>query len=435
MNIHFKVAATELNKALAIVKLVTPRPFDRTGSSGYLFIIRGQEGLVYSSNASYVARASFPLSEVEGEGAFIYPAAHVDAFGFFEGKDIVFDVTQEGDAIHVKYDPGPGLGAGGDRISFDAKFMVTCDRELEASKNPCEFSAAALREALSMSKGFQLTDTKGEDDARKVIQIFDKNYETDEIKDGSPTGNKTRPYERGDGNLYVANGVQAFYLECSDFRGKSLSIHQQHVSLLQSFLSKCKGNVRVTTGTNMSFAKDDQGRVLGWGHTTKQHGRYAYYSLTSDHMVFLLDRDDVLKALSYVRSEMDEKGRIKFVYDDASETIQFQTAGEGKTFSSWRIPVKLNPEGSKKRKSFVANSQVDHLRMILDGVKSPEAQLRVHLIDPSDKRPKGGAFFRTFDEFVLDREGRVIGGSGVTEENLPEGAVLCKATRFTPSFD
>jgi hypothetical protein len=40
--------------------------------------------------------------------------------------------------------------------------------------------------------------------------------------------------------------------------------------------------------------------------------------------------------------------------------------------------------------------------------------------------------FRTVDEFWLDGEGKVVGGSGVEEGKEPEGAFRCKVTRFMP---
>ncbi len=68
MGIAFKVRASDLNAALDVVKIVSPRPFDKQGSAGYLFVIRGEVGYVYSRDAQHVARAEFPLVEVDGEG-------------------------------------------------------------------------------------------------------------------------------------------------------------------------------------------------------------------------------------------------------------------------------------------------------------------------------------------------------------------------------
>lgn len=429
MNIEFTVNGTELNNALNVVKNVTPRPFDRTGAAGYLIVIRGEKGTVYSRDAAHVIRASFGLTDVNGEGAFIYPSSHIQGFSFFEGQSIRFKVTKEGDSVLVKYSLDGDVG--GERVSFDSKFMTTCDREFEESKNPCEFSVAFLREALALSKGF-LSSSK-EETAWKTLQVFDK--EGSQSPDPKDPTKVIKPYERGDGYLYATNGSLAFYMYCSDFKGKSLSIHTQHVPLLQQFLGHCKGRVIITTGTNYMFAKDESSDlVFGWNHAIKQHSRFAYYSFSGDNVVVSVDRDNLLKAIDYTKSEMDPKSvRAKLVYDDADNKLQLQLASEGthKGFASWRIDANTVSE-TKGRRSFTTNVSIDQLKSVVEMAKSPVLQLRVHFMEPTEKSPRGGVLFRTIDTFVLDQNGKVIGGSEV--KNLPQGAAECTVTRFMPSY-
>lgn len=429
MNIRFKVKGSDLNAVLAVVKTVTPREFDRQKAPGFLFVIRGTRGHVYSRDSIHVSRASFDLLDCEGEGAFIYPAKHANAFAFFDNKEIEFHVTQSGESVLVRYDAGSGVG--GERSSFESKFMTTCDKELDDSSNPHAFSAAALREALSLAKGFQPSDSKDDDDPRKTIQVYDKSFKAPDPKDPSKTAH---PFERADGYMYATNGSQAFHLECSDFVGKALSIHARHVPLLQQFLGFCKGAVTITTGVNMTFARDaDSDRVLGWTHATKQHSKFAYYALKIDHVVGLVDRDDILRAIAYMQSEMEDKSvRIRVVYDDSNKNLQLQIPAEGthKGFSSWRIPIVV--EDTENRKSFTANAHIDQFKALFDGVKGSRVQVRFHLLE-GDEKKKARTMMRSIDEFVLDKDGKVVGGSGTME--IPEGSVTCKVTRFTPSYD
>lgn len=431
MDIRFKVNGSDLNSALAVVRTVTPREFDRQ-KAGYLFVIRGNRGYVYSRDSLHVARASFDLTEPDGEGAFIYPAANIGSFSHLEGDTISFRVTLSNGSVSVQYTSDSG--AGGERASFESKYMTTCDKELDESAHPFKFAAGALREAVSLARGFLPADSKDDDDPKKTLQVFDKTHEAPDPKEPS---NKVRPYEKGDGFMYATNGTQAFHLECSDFVGKSLTVHAKHIPLLQQFLSHCKGDIIITTGLNSTFARDvDSDRVLGWSHATKQHARFSYYSFKIDQTVGFVDRDAMLKALAYTQSEMEEKSvRIRVVYDNDLKTLQVQIPAEGtnKGFSSWKVPISVeDTEASKDRKSFVANAHIDHFRDLFSGSKGSKILVRFHLIEPKDGG-KSKTMMRSIDDFVLDRNGKVIGGSGVKE--LPEGAITCRVTRFTPSFD
>lgn len=428
MGIKFSVKASDLNAALDIVSIVSPRPFDKQGTAGYLFVIRGLKGYVYSRDAQHVSRSEFVLSDVEGEGAFIYPASYINAFRAFGEHEITFSVT-DGETFSVAY--SCANGAKSEKSSYDPKFMQSCDKDLDGASDERTFPAAILREALSLSKAFtsDAKDTRAEE-KQKTVQIFDKNFEADDPKN---PGQKHKPYEKGDGYLQASNGTQLFSFYSDAFVGKSLAIHSQHLPLLQSFLAKCQGDVTLSTGANMTFARDNTGRVLGWTHHAAVLPKFASYALSSDQLVMWVDRSSVLHALKYVADEMDDRReKIKFIFDAASSSLQFQIAeGNSKTVG-WPVPVRLKEDETKEKRDVQLNVNIAHFKDLFDGAKSNEIMLRLTVVPPNDKRPKESGMFRTIDEFILDATGKIVGGSGV--EKKPEGSFVCKVTRFTPSM-
>jgi hypothetical protein len=57
--------------------------------------------------------------------------------------------------------------------------------------------------------------------------------------------------------------------------------------------------------------------------------------------------------------------------------------------------------------------------------------MRVTILPADERRPKDTAMLRTIDEFLIDTDGKVIGGSGV--ETQPENTFRCRVTRYMPS--
>jgi hypothetical protein len=430
MGITFKVRASDLNNAIEIASIVPPRPFDKQGSAGYLFVIRGDRGYVYSRDAQHVARADFPLEEVEGEGAFIYPATGVDSFNSFSEDIITFEVKTDSDAYSVKY--STTSGAWEERPSFTPEFIESCDRELEEAKADQTFSVQILREALSQSRNFTETKDAHVDDKQKTIQIFDKDVEVDDPKN---PGQKIRPCEKGDGTLFASNGIQAFYFYSDAFQNRHLAVHSTHLPLLQAFLAKASGDISLKTGGNKTYVIDAAGRVFGWTHSNSVHQKYTYYALSNDTHVTLIDRDGMVKALKHVRKLLDDKReKVRLVFDvkgEGSATMQFQVMEGTGRGQSWPVPVHITDE-TKECKSFQVSVNVRHFIELFDGCKSNKVTLRTSFLPANEKRQKDQGMFRTIDEFVLDKAGKVVGGSGV--EKLPEGASVCKVTRFAPSM-
>lgn len=412
----FQAKAADLNAALDIVSIVPPRPITPQGGRGYLFVIRGETCFVYSRDSLHVARADFPVTEVDGEGSFIYPADYIEGFRFLQDEVLTFEATSNGDVHTVKY--SAGSGAGSERTSYDPKLMASCDKDVEAASNERDFSVAILREAISLAKPFlaKPQDNKAEDQY-KAIQVFDESNEA---------------WAKGDGTLFAANATQAFYFYCDAFKGKGLGLHGQHLPFVSSFLGKCESTVTIKTGQNMTFAIDGKGCVLGWAHHTKTHSKYAYYALKNDKLIFDVPVRALVNALKYTKTELDAKrDKIRLTYTAASNELSFSVVEGNSKAKSFPVPV-LPKEGSESR-DFTFGVNLYHLIDLLEGAKGDRLEMRVMILAADERRPKDQAMLRTIDEFLIDGDGKVIGGSGV--ETQPENTYRCRVTRFTSSKD
>lgn len=412
----FQAKAADLNAALDIVEIVKPRPITPQGGSGYLFVVRGETCYVYSRDSLRVARADFPVTDVEGEGAFIYPADYVGGFRFLQDEVLTFEAVSDGDLHTVRYTSLGG--AASERTSYDPKLMVGCDRDVDAATDGRTFHVAILREAIGLAKPFLASpqDNKAEDQY-KALQVFDDSNEA---------------WSRGDGTLFAANNPQALYFYCDAFKGKLLGLHSQHLPAVTAFLGKCEGDVTIKKGTNMTFAINEKGDILGWTHHAKSHQRYGYYSLKSDKFVIDVPVRAVVNALRYTKTELDAKrDKIRVNYTANTNELSFNVVeGNAKAKS---FPVPVQPKDGSEADNFTFAVNIDHFLALFDGAKGDRLELRVTILPVDERRAKEQAMVRTLDEFLIDASGKVIGGSGV--ENQPENAYRCRVTRFTPSKD
>lgn len=421
MEMKFKLDAAALNAALEVVSIVPPRPVTPQGGAGYLFVIRkDREGkdhcYIYSRDMIHVARADFAVRDVEGEGAFIFPSAHVESFKFAEGE-IAFTVTSDGDNHSVTYSFG---GAEATVASFDPRLMAPCDKELESSTTEKDFEVAVLREAINMARPFL---------AKVNDQRVEEHYKTFQVFDGS-----IEALAKADGYLFASTGVQAFYFYCEAFKGKGLSVHGQHLPFVTQFLAKADGFLKVKTGPNMTFAIDSRGCVLGWAHHTKTYQKFSYYTLKTDKMVMAVPKGAALNALRYTKTMVDPKrDKIRMTYEQATGQLQFQVIEGNAKAKSFPVPATLK-EGSEPR-DFTFNVNIDHIIELFNDSKAGDVELRVAIIPVGEGRPKEQLMLRTIDEFWLDRQGKVVAGSGVEEGKEPEGAFRCRVTRFMPGKD
>lgn len=415
MPIKFKTDAASLQDALAIVGIVTPRPITPQGGSGYLFVVRGGRCYLYSRDATRVTRADFPVEVIEGEGSFIYPAENIGLLERAGDGGITFTAQSDGDSHRVSF--VADTGAKDTRTTYDPRLMTPCDKDVESATGERTFMVGILKEAMRQAKPFLLSDDKkGQDmDHFKTVQIYDS---------AKPESAK------GDGTLYAANGNTALFFYSDAFVGKGLSIHGQHLSALMAFLGRAVGEVKIRRGQNMSFAVDEKGHVLGWTHHEKTHGKYTYYGLNSDSFVFDVPVTAVLSALKYMQSGLGSKrDKIKVTFNAVDPRLSFTAAESNAETASFPVPV-IPHEGSKDEDvSFFVN--INHLVAILGDAKGDRMMLRIAILPKSESRPKETAMVRTIDQFLMDKDGKIVPGS---EESKPEGAYLCRVTRFVPSY-
>ncbi len=412
----FQVNAADLNDALDVVSIVTPRPPTPQGKPCYLFIVRGENCYVYSRDSLTVSRAVFPIINSDGDGSFIYPAEHVAGFRYLQDEVLEFETFVNGDTHVVKYTSRSG--AESERTSYDPRLLSDCDKDIEESVNERSFPVALLRESISLAKPFLAKANDGKvDDHYKTLQIFDASNEA---------------WAKGDGSLYAADGVQAFYFQCDAFKGKPLAVHTHSLASVVSFLSKAEGEVTVKTGQKMTFVTDSKGRVLGWQHHTKTHQKYSYYALKNDKFVFDLPVRALVNAAKFTATELDEKrDKIRLSYNAAQNEMTFTVIEGNVKFKAFPVPIVPKEGSASEDFSFAVN--LYHFIELMESAKGDRLEFRVTVIPADERRPKAQGMLRTIDEFLLDKDGKVAGGSGV--ETQPENTYRCRVTRFVSSKD
>jgi len=412
MQIKFKAQAGDLNEALAIVGTVTPRPITPQGGSGYLFVVRGERCFLYSRDSLRVARADFPIEPIEGEGAFIYPAENIGLLDRAGDGVITFTASSEGDTHRVAFQADSG--AKDSRTTYDPRLMLPCDKDVESATNEKSFSVGILREAFRQARPFLADDSdKHAAEHLRTVQIFDQ----------------SKPeWAKGDGTLFAATGVTAFFFQSDGFVGKGLAIHGQHLGFLANFLNRCSGQVTLRRGANMTFAINDKGHVLGWTHHEKTHEKFSTYSLSNDTYVFDVPVSAALSALKYMQSGLrpkQEKIRVSL----ESDQLTFWAAESNSETSSFPVPLIPQADSSKENLQFFVN--ISHFSNILSDIKGDRVQMRITVLPVTQQRTKAQAMIRTVDAFLMDKDGKVIPGS---EEAKPEGAFACRVIRFVPSM-
>lgn len=419
MEIKFKVDASAFTAALGVVKIVTPQVTPQ-GGGGYLFVVHGDTCRVYSKNASHEARASFPIRDVEGEGAFMYPAEHVGAFEYVQGV-ISFAATSEGDSFKVKYTHG-GSGVS-ERVSFDPRTITAFEKEVEAARaatpNPKKFNIKILQIALGMSKSFMAkpNDTTS-DDTNKTIKIFGENAD--------------EKLAKANGFMFASNSKEACYFHSTAFMGQDLSAPAQHLPLIEGFLAKSSGTITVYPTDKKTYLINEKDEVFGWPKHEAEYQNFRYLAKT-DEVCVHVSAKSMLYQLQYMRAELSKtKTKIRLHFDPSAKTFWFSSTDDGNTAKS--LPIEARDAETKVTSELVANVSVDHLIHLFEGVKGDTVEFRIKIAPAAEgKRAKDYYFFRTIDEFLLSEDGTVAGGSGV--ENVPDGVHVCKVTRFAPGID
>lgn len=436
----FSTKAADLLRALDIVSGVTPKAITPQGGAGYLFkTYRDSEGNprchVYSRDSNEVARGDLQLLDLEGEGVFISPLRFLDGVKYLADDVISFETKAEGDAFTVSYTSSSG--ASQESASFDPKLITPIDRDFETASQsqPKVFPVGILRDAIGLSKRFLVDakDNRTDGEHLKTLQIFDSSNEA---------------WAKGDGTMFATNGIKAFFYYCEAFQSNGLAVHSAHLDRLVTFLSKCRGKVEIRLGERMAFAvhaihgsdgKMAGEQIFGWAYHSKMHPKYGYYALKSDQFVLRLPKAATLNALNYTRTTLDaNKDKIRMQFSSDKREVNFSVQDGHKKAGSFPVPV-IDAQLAEA-KDFACNVNIDHLIELVDGVKGNEVLLRIFALAPDDRRPKGAALIRTIDEFWMDSDGKVIGGSSTEKdtqgnEKRPEGGIKCRVTRFMPSKD
>lgn len=403
----FKMKTSDLTHAISLVSIVVPRQVNAQSGSGYLFVVKGETCSIYSRDATSVAKADCPITDVEGEGSFIYPAQYVEAFGYV-GETITFESTDLGDEkFMVRFEDD--MGRDTEQMSFDPQYVSTCDRDLEQSSDPQEFPVGMLREAITLSRPFlaSVKDTRVEEQHKGLV-VFDAS------KDDAKKGN---------GNLYSSNSIQAFFFHSPAFEGKSFEVHGQYLSPLVAFLSKSEGNVTIRKGQSYTFACNSKGEVYGWPRQAKTHSKFSYYALKNDTYVFKIPKAVINNELKLTRKSLEAtRDKIKVSFNHGAKTLRFDVASASSKAKAFAFPVDVVQAEEKDQ---VWSVNIDHLMTLIDGVKGNEITLRVAIAKQKDN--KEVALFRTIDSFLMTPEGKVVIEA--------EGAFPCQVTRFMPSKD
>lgn len=410
--VRFRFDFSDLKEAMRVASIVKPKALGTDGA-GYLFVVRDGQCFIYSRGDNQVVRSVFPVTDVEGEGSFVYPAHHVKTLEYLEGS-AVLEAKHEGETFTVSYKADAGASL--EMTSFDPKTMATCDKELNDAVGDNVFQVGILRHALSLSKPFLPKEgDRIEGEQLRTIRIFD---------DSDPANVK------GDGHLFACTGVQAFYYYNEAFKGKGLVVHEKNLGVINSFLSVAKGNVTMKTGRNLVFMVDGGGNVLGWSKAVNTHTKFAYYGLDRETIVIQSAKAPLMKALNFAQAALTdnrEKVRITFERDSMDEnvgTLRFDVLeGGGKAKS---VPLAVRLENPAER-DFSVGINIHQFIRLVEQMESNEVSIRVAFLSRGEQ--KEAAMFRTIDSFHVDANGKVVIGGDT------EGVYECRVTRLAPSMD
>jgi len=417
----FRLQAEDLNEALNVVSIVPPRPITSQGGAGFLFVVEGSTCRIHSRDALRQARAEVEVTDVDGDGSFIYPSDKVKALAYLDGW-IEFEAghDKDDDRYWVKY-RSEGA-AESERSTYDPRLVQSMDEGLDAAETEYTFPSALLKEGLGVTKRYLAKPTEtGVEDQFKILQLFDESK---------------KEWARGDGHLFASDHVRVCYFYCEALKGKGLTVHGQHMPMLLAFLAKCEGEVTIKLGQGVTYIVNSKGWALGWAHHVKTHGKFSYYGHKMDGWLLKVDKDIILKTLRHTRAELDkrrDKIRVEYTHEDTS--LRFRSSeGSGKVCS---VPVGVVPveddqgAGTKgKTDDFAANVNIDFLLGLFEPMHDHQAEFRASLV-PAGQGRREVVLFRTIEEFWLSESGKLL----ISPSDTKEESYQCRVTRFMPSRD
>jgi hypothetical protein len=444
MELIFNAAA--MIAALDFVQSVEPRALsNQAKSEAYLFkCTRDQAGkpvcTVYSRSKDQVARAIFPLNELDGEGVFTLPKTHVEVIRHVPDDTVTLnshtETKSDGEVPYVTIRSSSGTKY--EHSTFNPALVTPCDKEYEAAAQttPVDYPLGILREALRMASPFLPGDKKDNvAEHFNTVQIFDQS---------------NPDLAKGDGNLFCADGTRAFFFESEEFKNKGFTVHSHHLATLQAFLSKCEG-VRMYHHKNLSYAvnlvavpdpADEKKTVLVekelfcWSNNVKTHSRFFYYAPTRDKFILIAPKSTLLNSLDQASVLIDEKReRIKLVYQfenkdmGGSATLHFGSSESAGKIDSFPVPTVDKKDEPSLKENFEYFVTLKSFRTLIDGATGQEIELRFNPLPKDDAHPRGGAMLRTIDTLHFDSAGKLIDAKSTS--GTPR--YTCKVTRFMPS--
>lgn len=412
MKIEFELY--DMLEALAVASTVPPMSVTASKAAGFLFVVKDLQCSIYSRDEFCMARSSFKLTSSTEDGSFAYPAEAIKALHLLTQSDTTctMEAVMEDEKHIVRYTTPSGAEA--ERTTFDPELLFTCDEDLATSEPAGEVNLAILKEAISAAKAF-LPNPKDTTvpEYTKAIQVLDK-----------------EKHATGDGYLYVADTVRAFYFKTSAFEGLHFDLHGHHLTTFLAFAARCKGNIEIRKGDHFTFvtSKGDDGEVgpvFGWPKHAKHHDKFNRYADDRDQYAIRVSKVRMTNALAHVRTELDaQKDKVKLTFDADKSTLQLGVVDSSSKVKTTPIPVDVE----RGTGSWSCSLNLNHLSELFNGIRSTHVDFRVLLLAPTEQRKAQVGMFRTVDKFNLD----AVSGK-VTPE--PEGSVECTVTRFMPSKD
>jgi hypothetical protein len=418
MEIAFSVEAADLHRALSLVSIVKPQSTSQNGAGGYLFSVRGETCAVYArDNQKHEARSSFKISNVSGEGQFMFPADSVKAVLGID-KTMTFKATENNGVFKVRYTFG-GAGSS-EKVSFDPREMHNFEKDIQTAQDTIpskKFSSNVLSFAFGVTKSFlPKKDDAIDQEFYKTVKIFG---------DTDPELAK-----RANGYMIASNNKEICYLKCDAFLNKDLTIPMLHLGLVESFLGRSDGQVDIYTLDNKSYLLNGQGDVLGWPKQVSEYTKFQYYSKT-DEVVVLVSAESITRQLRFLRNELpNDKSKIRMHFDPSDSSISFSSVDEKAAQTTENVTSE--PVDVKVTSPFVTNVNVDHMLHMFEGIRGDRVEFRVKIFPATESRPKDRYMFRTIDGFLLSNEGQVVGGIGAKTEGE---AHECTVTRYAPGMD
>lgn len=416
----FKIKLSTLMQALDTVSLV--KPMNKQGDSGYLFVVQGNVCHIHSEDANHRARASCgDLLDVEGEGAFVFPADDIKAFKYLTEEYVGFQ-TKIDQGVHV-LNWGPEGLEGAEINSLDPRGFSPVDKEFSSAEESHAFPVSLLREGLTLARPYLAEPGDNTKEYFQSIQVFDA----------------SKPdWEKANGTLYASDNKKFFAFYCEALVDKGLNIHRAHLGLVLSFLGRSTGLVRIRKGSTLTFLVNDKGDVVGWPNQVSEHGKYTSYALKLDDFVLTFEKEKLLQALSYVKSFMRHEMAILKYEPSPSPHLQCLMSDEstGKKMVKSK-PCVVGPQVSEDQGGALSSQEGFQIKVNINSLielvsmKSNQGELRV-------RRAKTNQFLlRTIETFVLDSKGKVVIGdvadaSSITAES--EGPYKCRVSRLITSM-